>query len=225
MTSRQQLLATILVLVAPLLYADPTTITYTVSTSPPDQVPQFCGNFQSCEPSYFYVPQFSGPGTLSAVTWTLTDNVAYFGGTNDLYDPLIGNPYTWTTTESDTSNLLGLDASNTQLNSGVTCGCGEISTGSSWSYTTIEAAGQAPDVNPFIGGGYLAIAVTPSLYASYPTSSNGWVEAALIEVSNDATLTVTYTDPVSMSAIPEPWLCPLLIGFCGVGLFWRRRTA
>src|SRR5271170_1850947 len=123
------------------LHADPITTTYTLALSP---APQFCGNFGPCAAYTFYIPQFNGPGALSAATWTFTDTISYLGGLNDLYDPLIGYPYTWTTTESDTSSLLGLDASVTQDNAGVSCGCGEISTGSWWSTATLEASGSAP---------------------------------------------------------------------------------
>lgn len=192
----------LLVLCAALsLRADPNTITYTLSMSPFEQAPQSCGNFQNCTPYSFYVPQFNGPGAFSTVSWSFTDNISYYGGLNDLYDPLIGNPYTWTTTEGDVSSLLGLDASTMQLNSGITCGCGQISTGSWWSYATAQASGTAPDVNPFVGTGYAEIDITPFLFASFPTSSNGWVDAALIEEASDATLTVTYLDP---SGVPEP---------------------
>ncbi len=136
--------------------------------------PDYC--FDTCSPFNISIPQFDPSlGTLTSVTWTFTDYQQYYGGANDMYDPLIGDPYTWTTTEGDQSDLLGLDASNSQLNYGVVCGCEQISMGGWFSTNNLEATGLAPDDSQFIGTGIVNIPITPFASASFPTSSNGWV--------------------------------------------------
>ena len=157
-----------------------------------------------CSPFNISVPQFDPSlGTLTSITWTFTDSQQYYGGMNDMYDPLIGDPTTWTTTEGDESAQLGLDASDSQFNSTVTCGCRQISMGGFWNMDNIQASGTVPDDNPFIGTGTLNIPITPFVSATFPRSSKGWVDAAILSTEDGATLTVTetYTTPEPSGSI------------------------
>jgi hypothetical protein len=189
------------------------TLTYTSQSygGPPTQS---CGNFQACQPYYMAFPQFDPQlGTLASATWSFTDYQEYFGGVNDMYDPAVGMPYSWATVEGDEGDGIGLDAQVTQLNVGVATGTGEIGMGG-WNYDTVEATGALGDMNQFMGSGWFALTITPFLYASYPQSVDGWPTAALIEVEDEAILTVNYTyspevgqlmvADVAVDSVPEP---------------------
>lgn len=208
------------------LYADTTTVTYTLAAS---NTALSCGDIGgTCGSLDFSVPQFNSTGgTLTAVNWTFSDFMQYYGGINDMYDPLVGDPYTYTTTEGDTSAVLGLDASTSQFNSGVIEDDfgQQISMGGQWQNTTIQASGSALDLSAFTGDGNVLIDVVPFLEASFPTSSNGAVEAGFSGLRDYATLTITYVDPPC--ATPEPAMLPLVAGLLGLGLaiMTRSRTA
>jgi hypothetical protein len=184
--------------------ADTIVLTGTYQTTVQDD----CG-FPGCSPFSISIPQFDPSlGTLTSIAWTFTDGQQYYGGINDIGDPLIGDPFTWTTTEGDASSVLGLDVSNSQFNEGVNiCGCNQISMGGWWSEDSLDATGVVPDDSPFIGTGTLNIPITPFVSASFPTSSNGEVEAGILFTEDSASLTVTETytalDPTA-DPVPEP---------------------
>lgn len=132
-------------------------------------------------------------GALLSATWSFIDYQQSFGGVNDLYEP-VGETYTWTTTEGDESEILGLDVSATQYNAGITCSCSEIGRGGGV-YNTFEAQGQL-DFGIFAtveATGYAIIPVTPFVSASSPVvDGDADVRAALDAVGDNAQLTVTY---------------------------------
>jgi hypothetical protein len=102
----------------------------------------------------------------------------------------------------------------------VLCACVQISMGGWWNMDTIHSAGTVPDDNPFIGTGTLNIPITPFASASFPTSSNGGVEAGIEFTEDYATLSVTetYTTPEPRGAVAA-----LAIGF--LALFSLKATA
>jgi len=194
---------------------------YASSSSPIG--PDYCYLSGGCSPFNILIPQFDPTlGTLTSITWAFTDSQEYYGGYNDMYDPLIGDPFTWTTTGGDASDLLGLSVSNTQVNSSYTTGCSQISLGGWWFYNPLEATGAVPDDSPFVGTGMVNVPITPFVSASVPTSSNGWVRAAIDSTMDDATLTLTET----YTAIPEPrgLLVLLLLGLAMAGFKVGRQT-
>jgi hypothetical protein len=191
-----------LLIVSPLT-ADITTITYDFTAT----AQQYCGSQAACAPLVFELPQFNNPqGTLTAVDWTLTDSIQYFGGINDMYETP-GTPWTATFAAGDYSALLGLDQSTGYSESGIVYGNGtQISMGGWLTYGMVSASGAAPDIAPFVGDGTLQLAITP--FAN--TSATG-AYAGIIQMQDSINLAVTYVDP---SPVPEPrW-----IGACGLAL-------
>ena len=205
---------TIIALLAALpLSADIITVTYNFT---PVTLSQNCGTLAGCAPIVFDLPQFSGPGTLTAVDWSMTDDVQYYGGINDMYQPT-GSPWSATFLVGDESSLLGLDATSGYSESGVVYGNGtQISMGGWWTNTLISASGSASDLTPFLGSGDLQLAITP--FAS--TSSSGAAFAGITEMRDIISLSVTYVDPV-----PEPrWLALVAIAILAtLGIINDRR--
>lgn len=166
------------------------TVTFT-STIQTDIQP--CGNQQDCQPFDFSIPQFSG--APSSITWAFSDSLNYYGGANDMgAEP--GLMFTWSTTEGDQSPILGLDASNTQSMTEFTCGCRNLAGGGFWLETIISGSGSVGG-SEFSGTGDVDVPVTPFLFAS---PGGGPVFAALIQVQDNATLTLTAT----YLPVPEP---------------------
>ena len=198
-----------------------------------------CVNFPGCSPFDISIPQFDPSlGTLTSVAWSFTDYQQFYGGYNDLSDPIPGDQFTWSTTEGDESNLLGLTASNSQVNSGEACGCRQISMGGWWSEDSLDATGVVPDDSPFIGIGTLNIPITPFVSASFPTTESGaWVVAGILFIEDSATLTLTETytaaaaDPTFgadvIASTPEPRYGAFLLAISGliVRLISRFRSA
>lgn len=91
--------------------ADQVTYTATIST-----LTQDCGNESACQPFDLSVLPFNSTmGTLDSISWVLTDFQTYdfyFSDTANFGDP--PSTFSYTTTEGDTSSVLGLAASNTQ---------------------------------------------------------------------------------------------------------------
>lgn len=195
------------------LSADTITVTYNLGTS---SLSQACGSEQSCSPIVFNLPQFSGPGTLTAVEWSLTDDVQYYGGINDMYQTP-GSPWSATFVVGDSSTILGLDATTGYSESGVVWGYGtQISMGGWWTSDLIAASGSAADLTPFLGDGSLQLAITP--FAN--TTASGAAYAGILEMRDSISLSVTYVDPV----VPEPrWDAFVVIALVGVAFVFNNR--
>jgi hypothetical protein len=154
------------------------------------------------------IPQFDpSQGTLLSVSWTFLDSQTYEGGYND-EQTTPGQSFSWTTTEGDVSALLGLDASNTQNNSAITCACWLASLQPP-NVNLITASGTVPDDSPFIGTGTVEIPVTPFISTSLPVADSlgEYIYGDIGPVMDGVNLTVTYvtaTDPLALIEVPEP---------------------
>jgi hypothetical protein len=184
----------IAVLLALPLSAD-SNITYSVSAtlqqSPCSQtISVFCQALQ------FTIPQFSGTGTLSEVDWSFSDFQEVLEGIDTLYEPNTGQAWEVTWTGGASSDVLGLDTSGSSSESFVLYSNGAQE---DWPhYFRLSASGAAPDVSPFVGDGSITVDITPFAYAQQaPWLGIAWAE----DISDTASLTVTYVDP---PAVPEP---------------------
>lgn len=194
--------------------ADTVTVTYNLG---PSALNQECGSQQTCAPILFDLPQFSGPGDLTEVDWSITDHVQYYGGINDMYQA-VGSLWTASFSVGDQSAVLGLDASTGYSESGVVYGNGtQISMGGWWTYGTVKASGSALDLTPFLGDRTLQLAVTPFATAR----GTGAANAGITQMRDTVSLQVTYVDP---SPVPEPrWIACAIAALMGAAVYLKRR--
>lgn len=183
------------------------------------------GNFGLPQLFSFSIPQFnpaSTPDSLYSVSWTFRDYQQFYAGVNDM-GATPGEPYTWTTNEEVTSDLLGLDAAGKQDLSGVTTGSRQISMGGSWYRDQLDAQGMVADADTsqFTGAGNVDIPASSFVWATSPLSLGVFSASGLVQ--DYATLTVVYQTSDAHSVVPEPaGFAPLLVGLIGVGLLVRR---
>jgi hypothetical protein len=195
--------------------------TYTTDTADTGEGSyQICGYYApGCEPFELDVPEFNPViGTLDSITFTFTDTQTVVGGVSALYLPA-DDTYSYTNTEGDTSTQLGIGVSATQtVNCLSNCSGFNISEDPETTVNHLVVSGTltGAEMDAFIGTGYLALFVTPFLDAAggVISSDGNLVGVVLYEVTDDASLQITYNDSPA-GVIPEPrWISGFLaLGF------------
>lgn len=204
--------------------------TYTTDTEDTGEgMFQLCGYYApGCEPFELDVPEFNPAiGTLDSITFTFTDTQTVVGGVSTLYLPA-DDTYSYTNTEGDTSTQLGLDVSATQtVNCLSNCSGFNISEDPETTVNHLVISGTltGAEMAAFFGTGYSALFITPFLDAAggVISSDGNLVGVVLYEVTDDATLEITYNDSPA-GVVPEPrWLSGFLaLGFATFVVLRRR---
>lgn len=217
-------LLTLFALSTAALFADSVNYTEVVSTQ---TAFQYCGPEEwTCSPFTITVPQFNPAlGSLDAVAWLISDEIHFQWGINDMMAQTLPAPYDFALAEGVSSDVLGLNASNTQERSG-SLGWYGNSYDAVMDETYLTASGFALDSSPFIGSGSINVAIQPLLsdqnfatLAAFPMLLGEW---------DQFTLAVVYDAPAS--AIPEPaelWapiVFLLLVGVLGIKQQSKRWT-